>query len=433
MYIVYFKQAVRMLKENKFFSVVYISGTALAIVMVMALAILYYLRTANITPESHRDRLMVVAFGKIATKDGKGQGSGSLSFSTVKECFYPMKLPEAVSAVLPLGNLNEFIQVPGNPDVHDGLILGTDAGFWKVFQFTFISGTPYTEEEVTSAIPKVVVCESLARRLFNTADAAGKTLLLNEAAYTVAGVVKDVPSIARFSYAELWIPFTTRPVIVQGASWGENLLGRLCVYILAKSPADFEAIRQEADTLRRRYNTTTEKYDFVLNDQPDTVFRAYLHESDSWNVPDYAKLYLQIVLLVVVLLLVPSINLSGVMASRMKKRMEELGIRKAFGARNKTLLMQVLYENLLLTLLGGLLGLFISYGLVLWLKDWLLGNYNWHGLSLTASIDLSPGMFINPAIFGYTLFFCLVLNLLSALVPAMRALRRPIVDALNNK
>ena len=117
----------------------------------------------------------------------------------------------------------------------------------------------------------------------------------------------------------------------------------------------------------------------------------------------------------------------------MKKRMEELGIRKAFGAMNRTLLMQVLYENLLLTLLGGVAGLLLSYGLVSLFKGWLLGRYNWDGSSLTASIDLSPGMFLNPAIFGYAFAFCLILNLLSALVPAWRALRKPVVDALNDK
>ena len=95
--------------------------------------------------------------------------------------------------------------------------------------------------------------------------------------------------------------------------------------------------------------------------------------------------------------------------------------------------MQILYENLLLTLLGGLIGLLLSYGLICSLKGWLLGNYGWDGTSLVASIDLSPGMLINPAIFGYTLLFCLVLNLMSALIPAWRALGRPIVDAINDK
>ena len=49
MYKVYFRQAIQMLRQNKFFSIVYITGTGLAITMVMVLAILYYFRTGNFT------------------------------------------------------------------------------------------------------------------------------------------------------------------------------------------------------------------------------------------------------------------------------------------------------------------------------------------------------------------------------------------------
>lgn len=344
-----------------------------------------------------------------------------------------MQIPEAVTAVIPLGEQSEFIQLQGNKNVYNGLVMGTDAAFWKVFRFSFLSGAPYTEEEFTSGIRKAVLCESLARKLFNTTDATGKTFLLNFEEYTVAGVVKDVPSIANYCYAELWLPFTNRPSQIKGGAWCNYVLGRMQVYILAKSPNDFDAIRTEAEDLCRKYNTSTTQYDLILNDQPDTIFRAYLRSGESFNVPDYTQLYIQIILIILILLLVPSINLTGMTASRMKKRMEELGIRKAFGAMNRTLLMQVLYENLLLTLLGGLTGLLLSYGLVSLLKGWLLGRYNWDGSSLTASIDLSPGMFLNPVIFGYAFAFCLILNLLSALVPAWRALRKPVVDALNDK
>ena len=433
MYKVYFRQAMQMLRQHKFFSIVYITGTGLAITMVMVLAILYYFRTADIAPETNRDRMMIVQHGKVNNKKGQGYGSSKLSYPTIKECFYRMQTPEAVTAILPIGEQSEFIQVQGNNDVYNGLVMGTDAAFWKVFQFSFLSGTPYTEEEFISGIKKAVLNESLARRLFNTSDAAGKTFMLNFEEYIVSGVVKDIPSIAKYSYAEMWIPFTTRPLQIQGGSWCDYILGHMKVCILAKKPGDFDAIRQEAKELCRRYNTTTVQYDFVLNNQPDTVFHAWMSEGDSFNSPELLKIYLQIILIILLLLLVPSINLTGMTASRMKKRMEELGIRKAFGAENRTLLMQILYENLLLTFLGGLAGLLGSYSLIYLLKGWLLGNYNWDGSSLTASIDLSPGMLINPAIFGYTLIFCLVLNLMSALVPAWRALRRPIVDAINDK
>jgi putative ABC transport system permease protein len=433
MYKVYLKQAMQMLRQNKFFSIIYITGTGLAITMVMILAILYYFRTGNIAPEINRDRMLVIQHGKILNKvEGQGNGSSRLSYPTIKECFYSMQTPEAVTAILPIGEQTEFIQTPGSDEVYNGLVMGTDVAFWKIFQFRFLAGKPYTEEEFTSGIRKAVVSESLARRLFNTSDATGKTFLLNFEEYQVSGVVEDVPSIAQFCYAEMWIPFTNRPSQIQGSKWCDFILGHMQLYILAKKPGDFDAIRREAEENCRRYSANIPQYNFVLNEQPDTVLRAWLR-TDSFASPKFMKLFIQIFSVIFLLLLVPSINLTGMTASRMKKRMEELGIRKAFGAQNRTLLLQILYENLLLTLLGGLIGLLISYGLIFMLKGWLLGNYDWDGSSLTASIDLSPGMLINPAIFGYTLIFCLILNLMSALVPAWRALRRPIVDALNDK
>ncbi len=433
MYKVYLKQAMQMLRQNKFFSIIYITGTGLAITMVMILAILYYFRTGNIAPEINRDRMLVIQHGKILNKtEGQGNGSSRLSYPTIKECFYSMQTPEAVTAILPIGEQTEFIQTPGSDEVYNGLVMGTDVAFWKIFQFRFLAGKPYTEEEFTSGTRKAVVSESLARRLFNTSDATGKTFLLNFEEYQVSGVVEDVPSIAQFCYAEMWIPFTNRPSQIQGSKWCDFILGHMQLYILAKKPGDFDAIRREAEENCRRYSANIPQYNFVLNEQPDTVLRAWLR-TDSFASPKFMKLFIQIFSVIFLLLLVPSINLTGMTASRMKKRMEELGIRKAFGAQNRTLLLQILYENLLLTLLGGLIGLLISYGLIFMLKGWLLGNYDWDGSSLTASIDLSPGMLINPAIFGYTLIFCLILNLMSALVPAWRALRRPIVDALNDK
>ena len=57
MYKIYLKQAWALIRQERFFSSVYIVGTGLAISMVMALAVAYHIRTANIAPEVHRDRM----------------------------------------------------------------------------------------------------------------------------------------------------------------------------------------------------------------------------------------------------------------------------------------------------------------------------------------------------------------------------------------
>ena len=134
-------------------------------------------------------------------------------------------------------------------------------------------------------------------------------------------------------------------------------------------------------------------------------------------------LYVRYGIILFILLLVPALNLSGITLSRMRRRMAELGVRRAFGATQGTILWQVLSENMVLTLLGGLLGLAMSYGAMLLLRDWLL-------VTSLGKTGLSTGMF-NGAVFIAAFLFCLVLNLFSAGLPAWRMSRLNITDSIN--
>ena len=66
-------------------------------------------------------------------------------------------------------------------------------------------------------------------------------------------------------------------------------------------------------------------------------------------------------IVIAILLFVPAVNLSGMTLSRMRRRMAEIGVRKAFGATGGELIRQVFFENLVLTLLAGIVGLALSY------------------------------------------------------------------------
>lgn len=237
-------------------------------------------------------------------------------------------------------------------------MLFTDDVFWKIFNFDFVSGSPYTKEEVQSGIKKVVIAESLARRLYGTSDAAGKTIMISYKPYTVSGVVKDVSTIAKASYSEVWVSYSAQPF--PDDTWAESITGWYQAIILAHSPADFDAIRQEMDRQLVRYNSSLTDYKLTLYDQPDTHLDWEIKGLGAMG-PDKTKTILQYLLVIVILLLVPAINLSGMTLSQMRKRMSEIGIRKAFGATRGTLLVQILSESMVLTLLGGVIGLFISY------------------------------------------------------------------------
>ena len=100
-----------------------------------------------------------------------------------------------------------------------------------------------------------------------------------------------------------------------------------------------------------------------------------------------------------------------------------MGLRKAFGATKGRLLVQVLCENLIITLIGGLIGIVLSVVMLQLGKSFLL----------TKETAVTFEMLFKPVLFAAALFFTLLLNLLSAGLPAIRIAREQIVDALNNK
>jgi putative ABC transport system permease protein len=415
------KQVLATLKENPVLSLISIAGTALAIAMIMTLVIIYEVRTANYRPEVNRDRTLYVTRGNYVNPSNNS--SSYCSIRLIREVFYPLAAPEAVTAV---SSENErLVSVPAGRQEYKADVCYTDERFWRVFDFRFAAGQPFTGEDVQSGIRKAVINESLARGLYGAAaEAVGKPVLISFVTYTVCGVVPDVSTLAESAYAEVWLPHTTTTFHPNMET--EQTTGNFHCYILARSPGDFPAIREEAGQLLKRFNAGLRDGEFRLNGQPENRFMNMYRQGD--RQADARSVILRYAIVLSVLLLVPAINLSGMTLSRMKKRMPEIGIRKAFGATTADLVAQILSENLVLTLLGGVLGLAAGYLAITLMTDWLLVNESVSRREGAASINAE--MVAGPVVFIYAFLFCLVLNLLSAGIPAWRASREKIVKAI---
>ena len=107
-------------------------------------------------------------------------------------------------------------------------------------------------------------------------------------------------------------------------------MGPMRAVILARSSDDFPAIRQEADRLRAIFMAGHPNFDLLYRGQPDTYFVAAQRYSAN-NPPAVKEAVRQYILTLLVLLIVPAVNLSGLTLSRMRKRISEIGVRKAFG------------------------------------------------------------------------------------------------------
>ena len=117
-------------------------------------------------------------------------------------------------------------------------------------------------------------------------------------------------------------------------------------------------------------------------------------------------------------------ELLGITQSSVQKRQAEIGVRKAFGATNRMIIRQVLCENGVITLIGGIIGLLLSLLSLPICKDFLLK---------TTDAELSLEMLFQPFTFIIALLFCMALNLLSAGLPAWIIARKPISDAIKNE
>lgn len=431
MYKTYFKQALYLIKESPFFSGISILGTAMAIALIMVIVIIYQIQTANYEPEVNRDRMLYITSVCLKEKD-KDDGNfnySNSSVSLVKDCFYPLVTPEAVAVA---SGLNETLATTTDATKRMKTDLRyTDAAFWKVFEFDFIDGRPFTGPDVTSGIPRAVITWQVARRLFGSTQVAGQEMLIGRRPYRIAGVVKDVTPVARDAYAQVWIPYAASELSeVKDEKTMDGFCGNYFVYLLARSSSDFGRIREEVSQSLKRFNSTLTELEVSIYSQPDELF---VHNNRVWSSQDVnvKQLLVRYLIIFIVLLMVPALNLSGLTSSRMKKRMPELGVRKAFGATREGMVGQIVMENLLLTLFGGLLGIFFSYLGVMALKSWLFTTWNTYGLGTGIHLDLAA--LLSPAIFFYAFLFCLVLNLLSAVIPAWNAASHPIVDSLNDE
>lgn len=431
--ILYFKQAWNLIKQEKLFSSLYIIGTGLSITIVMVLSIVYYIKIANIYPETDRDRMLVIKSG-IENSDKDGLSRGQLSLNVIETCFRSLQEAEAVSAVYTPYGKEHYVQPEGKKEQLPVAVKYVDNAFWTVFSFRFLYGKPFTDADFQSGIHTTVISGSLAKQLFGTTNVIGNSISLNFIPYRICGVVKDVSFVTGNSYAQLWIPYTTDPEHKDFFAYG-GTLGNMNAYILAPAKNHLDKIRNQAIENIDKFNQTMQDdIEFSVLGQPDrywqSVFRTYSSQEVNFN-----KIVWEYLLIFLVLLLVPGISLSGMTDSRMERRLSEMGLRRVFGAPVNTLMQQIITENFLFTFFGGIIGLLFSYLFLLVSSDWIMGiGETWGNEPPEGTIvAFTPAMMMNIPVFLIALGVCFLLNLLTAIIPAWRASHRNIIYSLNAK
>lgn len=421
MYKQYLKQAIQSLKENRLTSVISILGTTLSVAMILVVVLQFQIRQAEYSPVSNRSRMIYILGINASAKDGSNNNNTGLSAETTRECLYPLKNAEAVTIK---AHNSHVISLPGKRLFDEYEVIYTDPAFWKVFNFQFIYGQPFSEADFASGITNVVISDYLASRLFNTTDVVGRELLLNNLmACKVVGVVTRPTRAADGPFADLWIPYTSNSMYTDSRNC-DGMCGSFSAVILAPNTSAFEPIKTEIQQLVARYNSG--KADYVLKiAEPFLTIDLALGNSGVFGRArigwlDYLK---NTGLVLLFLLLVPTLNMTGIVQSSVQKRRSEMGLRKAFGATGERLFMQVVSENLVVTMIGGIMGILLSISLLYLCRSFLLSS----------DTVITFGMIFQPLLFVAALFFTLLINILSSGLPAYRISKGQIVESLKDE
>ncbi len=308
------------------------------------------------------------------------------------------KLPLAVAPTISTRQTVKF----EDRRVENVFLHGSNVDYVKTTNFTFDQGRFYSEVESNSSRQVAILGSEIATELFPRGDAIDKTVKIGSKNFKVIGVLVEQGSFMLGP----WNPDNRVYVPIGTIFKNFRLMHRSTVTIdvRAKSPALVEDTKIEAEGIMRKIRGLKydEPNDFSINQQDALV--------DSYNsvvgVIQIAGLFIT-----GLSLFVGAIGIMNIMFVSVRERTREIGIRKAIGAKRRTILAQFLLEASTICLVGGLIGLLLAVLLSMMVNQFIPTSVQVDAVIIAIGVSLMTGI-------------------LSGIAPAYTAAKMDPVDAL---
>lgn len=302
----------------------------------------------------------------------------------------------AISGVAPVITSNETVR--HNSESGSYSVVGVTESYFQVQDVAVQSGRLIAGSDLEWDTYVAVIGTEVATDLFGTWDAVGGTITLGDRNYKVVGVLEEQgSSLAGSEDSRVLIPYST----------AQRLTGQ-------KGVSTFYVLAANASLVDRAINTVES---FLLQTTRDEEAYTVSNQSEVLDTMDDVTNTMSLLLagIAAISLLVGGIGIMNIMLVSVTERTREIGIRKAVGAKRKHILLQFLCESCILSVLGGTIGLALSWGVV-----------TVYSLAAGSSASLNWG------IAGAALLFCGVIGILFGSYPAAKASRLQPIDALHS-
>ncbi|HYU33509.1 MAG TPA: ABC transporter permease [Thermoanaerobaculia bacterium] len=412
----YLKMALKVLARRKFFTFISLFGISITLFVLLVATAMLDQVFAPQAPETRADRTLGIY--QVTLRGENSTFNGFAGYGLLDRIVRGLQQEvPAVEKVSILTTPNDVVSYVGGRKIESSL-KRTDGAYWQILDFDFVEGGPFSEADDANARFVAVINESTRDRFFGKAPAVGRTFEADGQRFRVMGVVRDVPILRVVSYSEIWVPIST----AKSRTFRKEYFGNFMTVFLARSRSDFPQIKE---AVHRRFRVAEENIPDrtmfqTIDGGADTLFEAasrVIFEGGRESRPEL--LWAVFLGLALLFMLLPSVNLVNINLSRILDRASEIGVRKAFGASSRTLVGQFVVENVVLTLIGGAVGLVLAAA--------VLAALNSSGLIPYADLRL------NFRIFFEGLALALFFGLFSGVYPAWKMSRLHPVQALRGR
>jgi len=299
------------------------------------------------------------------------------------------------------------------------------ANYFSLLGATPALGRGFLPEEEAKATPVAVVSHGFWERTLGSDPAViGRTISLNRTPFTVIGVAPEhFSGTVLGGGPSVWVPRSMHAVVQPGFDWYDTRRGLFLFAFGRLKPG--VTLDQTRSNLRTLFSNLEQAFPVDNKGRSATAVPILEARLNPTGQGPNVVVQLSSVLMAVVglVLLIACGNIANLLLARAGKRRREVAIRLALGAKRVRLIRQLITESILLSVCGGVAGLFVAY--------WSLSALVAAKLPLPFQIDDS--LTIDPRVLAFTAALSILTGVLFGLVPALQASKADVVPVLKNE
>jgi len=319
---------------------------------------------------------------------GVSMGNNSVNSLTLKDMEALKSEIPAISAIAPIVSLSSQVIANGNNWLTS--VTGTTNEQFNLSNWKFEFGREFQEDELVSGSRVAIIGKTVQKNLFGEDNPIDEVIRINKVPFTVIGLLDAKGGTAWADLDDtIIVPLKTAKQRLVAKKFPGDQIRQMTINVsssdlLFKTEADI-------DTVMRKLHKIS------ANGNPDFVIRNY---AQFLNARQESSRVMSILLATVagISLIVGGIGIMNIMLVTVTERTKEIGVCMSVGAKKRDVLLQFLIESLMISLIGGCLGIALGLGVIFGVSEYFNWKMSLDYMSLVLSFVFSSSIGV---IFGF--------------------------------